>query len=435
MKKTNDKKIGIVLVAILVFCLALYAINYYYENSIGEFKTEFALEYTHEEKLDVSGFAVRDEYRTQDGKVVSMLQKMDDVVYMPIISDGENVAKNGVVAIAFETQQQADNYLRVVELTEKIKSIEELKNNEGLDYRNVLFLNSQINAEVREYVRIINSCDVSELSTVSQDVAKNITAKQIAVGESIDFDSIIKDYEKEIKQLKATYSTDKTITSPFAGYFVSAVDGLEGVADYEKVADKEISNGSGAEFIAAKSEDISNIYGKIIFQHTWYYVFDVDISDASVLKTGDTVTVSFDDVGIDYLNMLVYDISDIKDEKITVTLTSTSMNEELATLRKEKASIVVNKYTGLRISNDAITKNEEGIVGVYVLYGDFVKFAPIDVKFYGDDYVIAEKLVIQEEIEVEGSEETQLVSKYYELKEYDRIIVKGINLEDGIIIS
>lgn len=425
MKKNNDKKIAIILAISLAFCLVLYGVNYFYQTSNGDVQTEYALKYTHKELLVVEGFAVRDENKTENSKNTSVLYKAENKVYLPVVSDGDNVAKNGVIAIAFDSQQQADNYIKVQELTEKINSVQELKNNKSLNHKNVLFLNSQINIDVREYARIISNGDLNELSAIAQDAAENMTAKQIAVGGALDFDSIINDYQKEIKQLKSTYSVNKSLTAPFAGYFVSEADGLESAVDYDSVKNKQISNGDGEKLKNTKPLDVTGVYGKLIAQHDWYYIFDADINAVSDLKTGASVTVSFEELGVFDIKMTVYDVSDLKDSVVTVTLKCTSMNEELSKIRTEKATIVTQKYTGLRIDSSAIRENEEGLKGVYVINGTFIRFAPLDVKYYGENYIIADSYTVPE-----GEEK-----KYYSLKEYDRVIVKGVNLEDGLIID
>ena len=127
--------------------------------------------------------------------------------------------------------------------------------------------------------------------------------------------------------------------------------------------------------------------------------------------------------------MLVYDITEEKDGIVTVTLKCTAMNEKIATIRKDSANITVKKYNGFKISNEAVTENDDGVMGVYTIVGNIIKFSPIDILYYTDDYVIADgvKKLRDEEDESSGY--------YHKLKQYDKIIVKGRNLEDGNIVS
>ena len=68
-------------------------------------------------------------------------------------------------------------------------------------------------------------------------------------------------------------------------------------------------------------------------------------------------------------------------------------------------------------------------MGVYTIVGNIMKFAPIDILYYTDDYVIADG------IKMLRDEEDSSQGYYHKLKQYDKIIVKGIHLEDGNIVS
>ena len=127
--------------------------------------------------------------------------------------------------------------------------------------------------------------------------------------------------------------------------------------------------------------------------------------------------------------MLVHDVTGAKDGKITVTLKCTAMNEKLAKIRKDTATVTIKEYKGFKINNDALTENDDGVMGVYVIVGNIIKIAPIDIQYYADGYVIAQGVVKLR------NEEDKSLGYYHKLKQYDKIIVKGINLEDGSIVS
>ena len=68
-------------------------------------------------------------------------------------------------------------------------------------------------------------------------------------------------------------------------------------------------------------------------------------------------------------------------------------------------------------------------MGVYVVVGNIIKFAPIEILYYTDEYVIADGLKL-----LKDENDTSL-GYYHKLKQYDKIIVKGRNLEDGNIVN
>ena len=129
------------------------------------------------------------------------------------------------------------------------------------------------------------------------------------------------------------------------------------------------------------------------------------------------------------IQMKVVSISSVTDGYATVVLTSNLMNPDIALLRKEKVKIIVDKFEGYKIPRAALRSAENNgetaeisdgkKLGVYILYGQMVKFRYIDVLSFSDDYVIAAK----------DSENSDA------LKLYDLIITKGRNLYDGKIIS
>ena len=429
MKTTKDTKIAFGLIGAFVFMLVLYGVTNLYSHYTGKLETEYILPYSETQKVSVKGFAVRDENIIIDGKNVSVFYKDDSLVYVPVISDSENIGKNGVIALGFADENQASAYLEEIEMREKLEKIKETANKQGLNHSNVIFLNSQIASGVSNYVKALSDGNLSDFYSVAENIAANITSRQSATGEELSYDDIIKDYTETIRTLKASYSIKKKIVSPFAGYFVSCVDGYEASVDYKGIENKNIDIGDGTKYCELTAGDTDNAYGKLIAQHTWYYIFDVKESEASVFKNGYWVNVSFEEVGISDIDMLVHDVTGAKDGKITVTLKCTAMNEKLAKIRKDTATVTIKEYKGFKINNDALTENDDGVMGVYVIVGNIIKFAPIDIQYYADGYVIAQGVVKLR------NEEDKSLGYYHKLKQYDKIIVKGINLEDGSIVS
>ncbi len=429
MKLNKDAKIAISLVAAFLLMVALYAADEIYSHYTGKLETEYILTHNEVHSVKVDGFAVRDENISVGGKNTSIFYKDDSLVYVPVISDSENIGKNGLIALGFADENQASAYLEAKELEDKIEKLKENSSKHGLNHGNVLFLNSQISIGVSNYIKVLKDSNISDLDAAIESVAGNITSKQNAIGEDIGYEDLIADYTKQIKALKASYKIQKRITSPYAGYFVSSVDGYESLVNYSDVSKKNINNADGKRFASFDPQSTENAFGKLITQHTWYYVFDIKASDAAVFKSGYWVNAAFNELGISDLDMLVYDITEEKNDIVTVTLKCTAMNEKIASIRKDSANITVKKYKGFKISNEAVTENENGVVGVYTIVGNIIKFAPINILYYTDDYVVAEGVKMLKDAEDESS------GYYHKLKHYDKIIVKGRNLEDGNIVS
>ena len=71
-----------------------------------------------------------------------------------------------------------------------------------------------------------------------------------------------------------------------------------------------------------------------------------------------------------------------------------------------------------------------------MVLGNFVKFTPVEILYYGEDYVIADKYVVYKEDD-KGNKviDEEATGKYRSLNLYDKIIVKGMHIEDGMLIG
>lgn len=103
-----------------------------------------------------------------------------------------------------------------------------------------------------------------------------------------------------------------------------------------------------------------------------------------------------------------------KGDTAVVVFQCSYMNTELSKLRSPAFQIILNRYDGLRVSDQAI-KVENGKRGVYVFIGSSVKFTPVEILYNGNGYKVCKKVDPMEE----------------GLHLYDDIVVKGKNLYDG----
>ena len=141
------------------------------------------------------------------------------------------------------------------------------------------------------------------------------------------------------------------------------------------------------------------------------------------------MSVAFEELGIHYVDMLVYNITAAKDGIVTITLKCTSMNENLAKIRKDTAEIAIKKHSGFKISNNAIDTTNNDVSGVYVVVGNIIKFAPIEILYQTDKYAIVNGMTKLKD------ENDKSLGYYHKLKHYDKVIVKGVNLKDGSLID
>lgn len=435
MKTDKGKKFAAGVLIFVSITLLLYITQFFYFSKTGIVETEYASSFVQKDVLSAEGFAVRDEARESNGVNSSVLLKKSDMIYIPLVADSSGVAINDAIAVCFNNSDQADTYLQIKSLEDRINDLSELKSYEELSKISVSYLNSKTYKYIHDYVGQVSDGNYAVLDDTLDSFCSALTSKQIATGYSYDFGSLIDEYNSQIKSLEALIGNKEYVSSPYAGYFVSVVDGYEQAKSYSDVKNKKVDANEATSLLNSEAQKNSNAYGKIIAQHTWFLLCDISIEKAGAIKTGKTVYVDFPERDIHKVPMTVYDVSDTVNGTVTVTFRCKYLNEELASLRKEKLSITVAEYSGYKISSEALIKNEEGLDGVYVLAGNVAYFTPVHIMYYGENYVVAEKYVAYTEDE-DGNrvEDTEKTKQYRELKAFDSIIVKGTNISDGKVI-
>lgn len=434
MKKlSRDMKTVVIMLIIFGVIVLAYIGQDLYFSSAGKVETEFISLTSEKEVVSVNGFVVRDENRTDAaGGSVSVLYMQDGRTYIPTVSDSTSVAFGDTIAVSFSNETQAQDYQRALELQSKIDYLESLQNQESLSYVNVVALNSEISAAIHDYLALIDSNKLSSLNEAVRKINYKITTKQIATGNTPDFSKLLKRYEKQKKNLNVSSLRAVGVLSPYAGYFVSTVDGYESKFDFASLQSETLSAEQVDELMKSKPDTTEGAYGKIIGQHTWYLLCSMPQNRASIVKKGYYVTVSLPEKGLYDLPMRVQSVSDRAGENVAVVFKCTRMNEALSSLRKEKAEITVKTYEGFRISNEALVENSDGLTGVYVLSGKRVVFKPIQILYHADNHVIAREAVYYKD---NGEIDTEKTPSLPQLEAYDRVIVKGKNLYDGKVIN
>lgn len=427
-KSMSDKHKIIIILAVFALVICSYAALDFYYDRTGVVRTEYISSVTEEKQITADGFVIRDEAKNVDGKNTSVLLKSENGIYAPIVSDGESVAKNGAVAYIFSKESQFEAYEEYNDIESQITLLTKLQDSGNISCLDVTMLNSEIISSVREYVSAADSNDFSQLDTLIDNIDYKITSKQIATGSELNFSSEISKLTKQKNNLQKSIGSKTKVASPYAGYFVSYVDGYESLCDYSAIAEDGITPSELNKLLTKEVTPNEKAFGKIISEHTWYYAFNMSFMESSQIKVGNSVQVSFPEAGISQLTMKIVSMTREGDD-VAVVMKCVTMNDKLLSLRKEKAVITIGSYSGCKISKEALTTVDD-VMGVYVFSGNCAYFKPIEIVYDADDYVIANALLINEEKDNGGAE-----NSLHTLKPYDKVIVKGRNLYDGKVIG
>lgn len=423
------KKSKKIIYALLIIAAVSYiAMNLYIRQS-DKVATTYATAATAYKTEVADCFVIRDEVRGSKKNNSALIKNSGSGVYVPYIEDGARVASGDTIALYFSSQSEAKAYKEKIELEEKLDRYEQLKDQSLLNFLDIDRLDLTIKNEFNEILSDIENNNFSQMEEKLDTLKYNISSRQIATGEKVNFDEQINIINDKIKALSGSGLNYKKIKAKYPGCFIGNVDGYEGTVDYSSVEGmsvEEIDKAINSD--PAKVKD--SVIGKTVGEYNWYAVCNLPYSAIERLKIGSQVKVSFEDTNVTDIKMTVVSLETQGDEKVGVVLKSSLMNSDIANLRKEKIIVKLNEYEGLSVPKSAVREvtrtvtdsdgkeTTEKVMGVYILYGQVVRFRTVNALYSDEDCIIAEN-----DTEDKGS-----------ISLYDMIITKGRELYDGKIV-
>ena len=356
------------------------------------------------------------------------------------IDDGGKVTANGVIATAYASQEDVAAIQQIEQLDERIEyleSIDAVSNspNVGIDT-----INAQINERMITLIKGINSRDFGSLTNDETNLLTSILRKQIITGEQGNFKDKIDALKAERDALKANTATPVgKIKTTSAGYFVSKVDGYEGVFDVsalDEITAKDVEDAK------PQQVDESAYVGKIIKDSNWYILCPITSDEAnSLTHASSSVKVRLPSVLDEAIPAKVLYVNNMSnDNKAIAVLQCDYMNDALSYLRRDNVEIIVNEYEGLKIPMSALhddyvtytvsdaqgkdVEQKEKVQGVYVEYGAELVFKQVAIMYSGDGYVICNE-----------EPASGVLKNGSTVSLYDKVVVEGGDLFDGKIIA
>lgn len=432
----NDKTAIIrkIAVAIITLLLIAYIVSVVLKANFTQIKTETANIMTVPDAISVSGYFIRDEH----------LIKNDNEGFISYeLSDGDKISINEAVASVYKDEGSAADKQTIDKLEKQISGLQQLEKTaqtisaspDSLD-KNIATLLSAVNLDV-------DRRDFSSANKNAETMLYNINERQIATGKVKSFSGAITELQSKVSNLKKNASaiTGKKVLSPATGYFSSRVDGYENV--YNTSSLKDLMPGDLSEEKIKKKDVPENIIGKTFSGVYWYVACEVTADEALKIKNAyqlgvdiPTANSSIIDVELEAINQKT------QTSDAVVILKGSYMNPEMANIRREDISIVVNTYKGIYVPKAAVherqvtetTEDDNGkettetknVKGVFVRIGNELQFKQIIVIYTGDDFVVCRNSPPRED---------WVTKEYGILKAYDDVVVEGANLYDGKIIS
>ncbi len=398
------KRILTALGSLLLLCYVIYQAYAALYHPIKTIRAQLA---TSEDTISSQAFILHGE---------TVISKKPQGVLDTIRSNGENVAKGGTVAVAYATATDAENRRKIQQIGEQIARYQQMGNATEAASVDVGVLNEEIQKGFMSLSAASDSADAQGVQTAADGLLTLLDEKQLATGELQSFSAQIANLQKQSAQLAAqTGGQTGTVTAPVAGYFVSAADGLENA--YPMADALSINAAAVKALLAKKAAPVSGAVGKIITSYQSYIVCPVDSNDAYRLKVGSSVTLDFQQTGVNALPATVAAIN--RDSSgCAVVFSASAMSEAFATLRRQDVTIVVGTYTGVKVA-DSLLHIVNGRHGVFVRDGNVVEFKQVDQIFSAQGYILS----------------AQDTSKSGALQLYDDMVINGDGLHDGQVVQ
>lgn len=271
-----------------------------------------------------------------------------------IVSEGERAAKNQAI-FRYYGDNEEKLQKQIGEVNLKIQeALEKEKINFPSDIKN---LDERIEQKMKDINEIT---DVQELSEIKKDINDLIEKKAKISGESSAKGSYIKKLinqkEKYEKQLE---SGSETIKASMSGVVSYRVDGLENVLkvdDFSNLTSEVLEN---LNLKTGKIISTNDESAKIIDNFGCYIATVVDSYVAKDSKQGDNVKITLSS-GNEVTGTIDYK-KEQEDGQTLIVFKITTLTEELISYRKISCNITWWRYSGLKVPNDAITEDENGL--------------------------------------------------------------------------
>ena len=415
-----------VIAVVLIIATGVVGMGYMLYLKIGKgYRTEMVISTDYSETIDAEVFFIREEVR-----ITSNLSGS----YMYSVADGEKVAKDGVIAEVYRNDEQIAISLQLSQIEAEIEQYKELAAQTDVTGVSVDALLKRISTETTQWGEVIRQNDLSQMTNVRVALLQSLCRKQIATGEVKDFSEKLASLTAERKTLRAQYVAPKgQVKSKYAGYFVAENDGYENVLTVDMAKKMTVSMLEGI-----VPENVSeNVVGKVITNHVWYAVCKLDGNTARRLTAGSTLNLVLPSQTV----KTTVKVEAINRESVTgdaiVVLKGEENLSEIATLRQESIKLEIDNHYGLKVNREAVhilnadvTTEKDGVTvtekkeihGVYIVYGEQVRFCEISPIYWDSNFVICDL----------GAKAT---GPYSMLKRYDQIVLGGKDLYDGKYIG
>ena len=401
-EKINHKKVFITIIGMVL--LLLFVVNSSkLLKKTSEKTTVFEGSLSYEEPVEA--FVIRDEVVLQGENSENGL--------VQILADGERAAMNQSVFRYYSNVE--DKILKQIsEVDEKI--------NQALASQTLTKVNADVSSLEHEIEDTVNGMfklnDIQKINDHKNKIETYISKKVNLTGKNSPEGSELRLLTEERDKLEKQLETSvEVISAPKAGLASYRVDGLEDklkVGDFSYLTSNLLNS---FELKVGAAVPLSNEKGKIVDNFRCYIATIIDTEKSSAAKVGDRVILRLSTS--DEIDATIVHIVEEDDQRILVFEINEKV-EELLEFRLITIDIIWWKYTGLKVSNQALIEEDDKIYVERNMVG-YTERLLVKVLRQNDTYSIVESYS-DEELESLGYSAEE-ISGMKNIKLYDEVVL------------
>ena len=408
MKEVHKEKINVIKIIITIIFMVLFIVLVTNSTNILKNSTDTVIvvdgSLSFEEPTE--GYVIRDEVVLQGENYKNGM--------VQIVSDGERAAKNEDV-FRYYSNGEKDILEQIAELDEEINELienEDINQNTQSDF---VSLGKSIEETIDSMYNLNYLQEIKEhKNEIEAYISKKAQMTEILSPEN----SYVKTLIDQRNNLKAELEKgSEVIKAPVSGLASYRVDGLEEVLKVGNFDYLSTELLEGFNLKVGASVPLSSEKGKIVNNFESYIAVSMNTERSTTAKVGDTVTLRLSNS--DEIQSEIVYIKDESNSRILVFKVDKDI-AELLEYRKISLDIIWWKYTGLKVSNNALIEENDKIYVERDRAGYIDKIL-VKVLRQNDTYSIVENYEDDELRELGYSEDE--ISEMNKIKLYDEVLL------------
>ena len=342
IKPNRAKIVIIVILTITVIAYAIYGICQLATNPTDIFLIEQG-SISQEERVE--GYVIRQEEKVQGNNYKNGM--------VQIKSEGEKCAKDENI-FRYYTEGEEDLIEKIAELDEKIDEAQK-SDTTGPLLSDIKLLDKEIELRLNELSKMNDSQKIAEYKKEIQDYIKKKTE---IIGENSKSGSYLNKLIQERKKYEEKLNSgSEYVKAPMSGVVSYKVDGLEDVLTPDDFSSYNRSFFDGLNLKTGQAIATSSESGKVVNNYVCYIATIIKKDKTNGIEQDDDLDLRLSNG--DEIHANVYYIQEQTDNDVLVVFKITKDVEKLIDNRKISFDIIFWQYSGFKVPNTAIIKEND----------------------------------------------------------------------------